>query len=162
MLSPPPMPAIYLNTEGLSSEASDLMASAMTEAAGESAEIGISTGGVRGADLNAIIARAQANQGRDPFWFPPAVVEELRGRILKALGVNSGARGAIYQGIGNVMLTTIQANVDNQRGPGGVSFRALTPEYAKRKQRKFGFITPILRATGDLMAGLKIVITKGY
>jgi len=161
MLTPPRMPQIYIQTEGLTHEASDLMASAMTEAAGESAEIGIATGGARGAELNALIARAQANRGRDPFWFPSNVVDDLRERIRRALGVNGPARAAVYQGIGNVMLTTIQSNVDAQRGPGGTSFRSLTPEYARRKQRKFGFVTPILRATGDLMKGLKVVITKG-
>lgn len=160
MLTPPPIPQIYLQTDGLTSQSADLMAKAMTEAAGDSAEIGIQTGGARGADLNALIARAQANRGRDPFWFPADVVKQLRDRIQRAMSVNVTARQAVYQGIGQAMLAAIQSNVDAQRGPGGTSFRALTPEYARRKQRKFVFVTPILRATGDLMKGLKVVITK--
>jgi hypothetical protein len=55
---------------------------------------------------------------------------------------------------------SIRRNVEEQRNPDGSAFTKLTAAYARRKQRKVGFIVPILRATGDLLGGLRVRVDR--
>jgi hypothetical protein len=127
----------------------------------EPIEIAVVAGGKRGALKNALIAHAQANQQRDPFYVNKRAMEMIRflakGLVSKAMGVRESAA----KQIGDAMLISIGENVKGQRNVGGDSFRPLTAGYALRKQRKFGFVRPVLKATGDLLSGLRVRITRG-
>lgn len=160
MLVMPPPPQLSFDVEGLSSHLQDAVTELLFEQAGRDVEICVVAGGARGAAKNALIARAQANRNRDPFYLNPGAlgaIGELAGQIFAAA---RDARQRLFDTVGDVMLASIQVNVDGQRNPGGQAFRALSLAYARRKQRQFGFTIPILRATGDLLRGLKVVVTK--
>lgn len=159
MVMPPP-PVISFDVEGLSSQMRDAIASLLYEQAGQDVTIAIATGGARGAEKNALIARAQANRQRDPFYLPTEALAKIQALAQTMFGLARDARGPVLELIGTVMLATIQSNVDGQRNPGGQPFTPLTVAYAKRKQHRFGFVVPILRATGDLIKGLRVVIDR--
>ncbi len=57
--------------------------------------------------------------------------------------------------IGERMVEAIIENFERQRNKGGSRFKDLSPAYKKRKQREHGFVYPILKATSDLMGGVK-------
>jgi len=87
-------------------------------------------------------------------------VEGLAGLREAIAGLFQGAAAArrTAEAIGNMLLISVQENVATQRNPDGSAFRPLSPNYAAAKRRKFGFVTPVLRASGDLLGGLKVRI----
>jgi len=146
--------------------AGDAMARAIaTKLAGIGAAAGTSTvnvvaGGQRGGRKNAMIAAVQAIAKRSP-WYPNR--EAMQAIRFAARGLASGDRGTQVRAladIGEVLLASIRRNVAEQKNPDGSQFKALTAAYARRKQRKLGFTIPILRATGDLLGGLRVRVDR--
>ncbi len=123
------------------------------------AEVAIVAGGSRGSATNAMIAKVQAGHQRDPFYLDPQAHEALRFVAPGLTAPQYSTRKRALGLIGELMLNAIGRNVEKQANPGGSKFKDLTANYAAFKRRKFGFVTPILRATGDLLKGLKVRIT---
>lgn len=116
--------------------------------------------GVRGAEVNAMIARAQKGNRRNPFYLNREDLRLVRGTARALAKSDTVVRFNVFKAIGEYMLDAVLRNISDQRNPGGAPFKALTTTYAKFKQRKYGFTTPILKATGDLMASLRIRIDR--
>jgi hypothetical protein len=122
--------------------------------------ISVVPSGARGADQNAIIARAQANRGRAPWYISREDMEPIR-FVAKALGsADAGVRQQAITSIGQLMLAAIGNNIAKQSNADGARFAPLTAAYAAFKRRKFGFIAPILKATNDLLGGLRVKIDR--
>ncbi len=122
--------------------------------------INVVAGGSRGQSKNTLIAKVQQKQLRDPFYLDSQAREAIR---FVANGLTAAAystRKRAVDLIGELMLTSIARNVEKQRNPNGAAFKRLTAAYAAYKKRKFGFIVPLLRASGDLLNGLKVVVSK--
>ncbi len=155
-----PVVSMQIDAEGIGS-VQEQVAADLQSRLPEPIEIAVVAGGKRGALKNALIAHAQANQQRDPFYLNKRAMEVIRflakGLVSKAVGVRESAA----KQMGDAMLISIGENVQGQRNPKGDRFRPLTAGYALRKQRKHGFTIPILKATGDLLSGLRVRITKG-
>ncbi len=130
-----------------------------TSAAIGTVTIGVVPGGRRGAAKNALIAQVQKAQQRDPWYLDKDAMTAIR-FLLRGAGGENADLGAILRQIGSLMVDATRRNIENQRGPGGATFRELTARYAAFKRRKYGFTHPILKATSDLIDGLKAVITK--
>lgn len=117
-------------------------------------------GGTRGGAQNAMIAAVQAALDRNPFYVndksKAAIVEAIRKLFDSSRGVRAMAENTIKQ----LLLIAIGENFQAQRNPNGGKFRPLTAAYAAAKRRKFGFVTPVLKATGDLLGGLKVRVTR--
>lgn len=123
------------------------------------AEVAIVAGGARGGDKNALIAKVQAKQLRDPFYLDPQGMESIRFATAGVTAAQYSTRKRALMLIGELMLNAIGRNVEKQQNPGGSRFKELTANYAAYKKRKYGFSHPILRATGDLLKGLRVRIT---
>lgn len=121
--------------------------------------------GDRTADENTVIAKVQAKQDRNPFYLTREQVAEVRNTLSRTL-VRRGGDGnpeiddRALKAVGERMLEYVRANVAAQRNPNGRGFRPLTPAYAKAKRSAVGFERPILRRTGELIDGLRIVVRR--
>ncbi len=81
--------------------------------------------------------------------------------VAKALGsADASVRQRAITTIGQLMLAAIAHNVERQRDKSGGAFAPLSKAYAAYKQRKYGFIAPILKATNDLLGGLRVTVDK--
>jgi hypothetical protein len=122
--------------------------------------IEVVAGGRRGAAENTRIAVRQAELGRDPFY----VAKDVRKEIAKvAPGVMSPVPAVVRKALTlmqDLLLVGIHRNVERQRNADGTPFTPLTAPYAKWKLRRFGFVRPILRATGDFLDGLRTRVKK--
>lgn len=117
-------------------------------------------GGARGAGRNALIANVQAGRQRSPWYIDRGDMEPIR-FVAKALGsADASVRQRAITTIGQLMLAAIAHNVERQLDKTGGRFAPLSKAYAAYKQRKFGFIAPILKATNDLLGGLKVTVDK--
>lgn len=123
-------------------------------------EISIVAGGTRGSATNTMIARVQAGQQRDPFYLDKQAKEAIRFAANGLMAKVYSTRKRAVEIIGELMLLAIGRNVEKQQNPGGSKFKALTPNYAAYKRRVFGSALPILKATNDLLGGLRVRITK--
>ncbi len=126
----------------------------------ESHAVNIVAGGARGGKKNAMIAAVQAIAKRSP-WYPNK--QAMEGIRFAARGLASDSRTTQVRAlsdIGELLLASIRRNVEEQRNPDGSAFKPLTAAYARRKQRKLGFTIPILRATGDLLGGLRVRVDR--
>lgn len=121
-------------------------------------DLQIVAGGARGGRENALIARAQARMGRAAFGLDARWLTEIR-RMVAALG-GRPARDADLLPIGRRAIEGVLDNVARQREVSGRPFRSLTEPYARQKLRRHGFIRPILRATGDLLDGMHVRISR--
>lgn len=122
--------------------------------------ISVIPSGARGADRNATIARAQAKHGRAPWYISREDMEPIR-FVARALGSSDASlRQRAFANIGQLMLAAIGNNVAKQSNANGARFKPLTDAYAAFKRRKFGFIAPILKATNDLLGGLRVRIDR--
>jgi hypothetical protein len=121
-------------------------------------EVAVVPGGKRGTAKNALIARVQAAMQRNPWYLDKDTMTMIR-FLARGLTDEMRAPEALKR-IGDLMVDAVRKNIEAQRGPGGKTFRELTAAYAAFKRRKNGFISPILRATGDLLDNLKAVITR--
>lgn len=137
-----------------------MVADTVRRLAGDTWEVSVVAGGARGATRNALIARAQANRRRDPFYLSdrswPLVKSLAMGMVGKVVSIKQAAAKQIAE---RLMINVLE-NVESQRNREGDTFSPLTPGYAQRKQRKFGFTKPILKATGDLLGGLRTRIQR--
>lgn len=119
------------------------------------ADVGIAA---TGRPTNALIAKVQASNRRNPFYLSRTARQRIRDLLSAAkpgpFHVDTLAK------IGDVMLKAIKDNVRSQANKDGSIFAPLSPEYAAYKRRKFGFTTPILKATNDLLGGLRWVIDR--
>lgn len=124
----------------------------------DGASVCVVAGGARGGDKNALIAKVQAKQLRDPFYLDAQAKEAIRfaAQGLTAAQYSTRKRAAAL--MGELMLNAIGRNVEKQQNANGGGFKPLSKNYAAYKRRRFGFVTPILRATGDLLKRLKVVI----
>lgn len=127
----------------------------------ETTTIEIVAGGVRGSAQNALIAKTQAKPTggrwrRNPFYLSQRTKERLRFLARGMTSNEPSTRRRTADDIGNVVLQGVYENVEGQRNPDKSKFTKLTPAYAAYKRRKFGFVTPILRASGDLLGGLAV------
>lgn len=114
----------------------------------------------RGAEENAMIARVQKGKQRNPFY----LTREDR-HLVKATGKGLGSasttlRFNTFKAIGDYMHDAVMRNFQQQRNPGGGSFKPLSKNYAEAKRRKYGFTTPILKASNQLMPSLHIRIDR--
>lgn len=126
----------------------------------EGTEIAIVAGGSRGASKNALIAKVQAGQMRNPFYLDQQAKEGIRFAAGGLTAAQYSVRKRAVEIMGELMLLAIGRNVERQQNPGGNRFKPLTDKYAAYKRRKFGFTVPILKATGDLLGGLRVRIQK--
>ncbi len=133
---------------------------AMRDAIGnvDGVSVSVVAGGSRGQQKNTLIAKVQAKQLRDPFYLDAQAMESIRFAAQGVTAKQYSTRKRALDLCGEVMLNGIGRNVEKQANPGGQSFKALTEKYAAMKKRKFGFVTPILKATGDMLGGLRVWI----
>lgn len=115
--------------------------------------------GKRAADVNAMIAKVQAKQKRDPWFFDREMLADIKQLITRAASFPRQWRMRELRRVGDRMLAGVLAHVRDQTNKRG-AFRALTEEYAKAKQRKHGFVTPILVATGELTLQLTTKVRR--
>lgn len=115
----------------------------------------IVAGGRRGQGTNTLIAKVQTGQMRDPFYLDAQARQAIRFALNGLTAGNYSTRMRALVLAGELMLNAIARNVERQQNADGQSFKDLTAKYAAAKRRKFGFVTPILRATGDLLGNLK-------
>jgi hypothetical protein len=150
---------IKVDAEGIKGEV-DTVTHVVHERLGETWEFEVVAGGKRGATKNALIAHAQANHRRDPWYLNKKTLQTMRFLVNGLTSLASSTRDMAARQIGDLLLINVGENVASQKNKGGDKFAALTAGYAKRKQRKFGFTIPILKATGDLLGGLKVRISR--
>ncbi len=120
----------------------------------------VRAGGARGGAKNAMIAAVHAARGRKGIYVNPKAKQNIRDAAAGLFSAVAGVRRAAEDVIKNLLLVSIGENVQAQRNPDGAPFRKLTANYAAFKQRKYGFSIPILRATGDLLGGLKVFVER--
>lgn len=153
------IPNVTVHVDGLAGLEQRLFAQVQARYA-ESVEIAVVTGGTRGASKNALIARVQSAYGRNPFYLNAKTLQVIRAAARGLFGA-AGTAKRTSDSIGAAMLVSINENVGKQQNPDGGKFAELTTGYARRKQAKWGFVKPILRASGDLLGGLRVRVTRG-
>lgn len=122
-------------------------------------DVRIVTGGWRGADKNSLIAKVQAKLGRDPFYLSDELKEAMR-FVVGVAFKDEEKRQAQLKKLGQLILDDVLEHIEKGINKGGKAFKDLTDKYAAYKQRKFGFKHPILKATGDLMFGLRAEVKQ--
>jgi hypothetical protein len=120
----------------------------------------VKAGGKRGGAANATIATVQAAMQRNPLWLNPKAKTAVAYAARGLFAATAGPRKQAEETIKALHMVSIGENVAAQKNPGGGSFRALTARYAAKKQRLHGFVTPILKATGDLLHGLHVEVRR--
>lgn len=125
----------------------------------DESEVAIVAGGARGSAKNTLIARVQQAWQRNPFYLD----DQAKQSIAFALrGLTAGSYSTRLRALtlaGEAMKNAIARNLAAQANPDGSNFRALTEKYAAYKRRKFGYVVPIMRASGDLMDNLQVKVT---
>lgn len=117
----------------------------------------VTTGsGSRSEQTNALIAVVQAENGRNPFYLNQQQSAVVVGQVAKI----ATGKGFNWRTVSDSILTFIKQNAAAQISASGYPFKPLTAAYAQRKKRQFGFVTPILRATGDLLGGLRVRVDR--
>ncbi len=132
-------------------------------------EVAIVAGGDdRSASQNALIAKVQAGKkpfpsgkrtARDPFYVDQQASETIRFSVRGLTAESPGTQRKALDTITKAMIESVNRNVEKQQNPNGAPFTALTLSYAAFKRRRFGFTTPIVRASGDLLDNLSVRIT---
>ena len=122
--------------------------------------ISIVAGGQRGQALNTLIARVQAGVDRNPFYLSKDEREALKFILRGMTSEDAGTRRAAVDKAGREMLDAVLRHVLQQQNKSGKPFKALSERYAAYKRRKFGFVVPILKATGDLLGGLRVLVDR--
>ena len=132
-----------------------------------SGSVEIVAGGRRGEAKNALIAQVQAARKRNPWYISDDIMSLIRLllhdliRQQTAFGLARGLVGPQFlKDVGNLMVLSVQENIRQQKNRDGTTFGELSKRYAAFKRRKFGFVSPILKATGDLIDGIKAVVHK--
>ena len=119
---------------------------------------------------NGEVARYQIDQGRDIVNLSPLEAErvakvfadEVQRRLEAALAKE---RKASSTGISTAAFREAikeYMRISAQKIKSQDNFAPLTPEYAKQKQNRFGFTTPILEATGQLIEALNPSSSAGF
>ena len=122
--------------------------------------IDIVPSGKRGQAANTVIGNVLKSQERNPFYLDAQAKDAIRFAMRGLMAAQYSVRQRAVEIVGEVMKLSVARNLDAQKNPGGGAFRPLTTVYAAFKQRRFGYIVPIGRATGDLMDNLRARITK--
>ncbi len=117
-------------------------------------------GGKRGADVNATIAAVQASHGRNPWYIASDDKLILKLMLMRFAVAAETVKSKALNDIGRFVLRSLLSNVTAQRNKDGSTFARLTEKYIAYKKRKFGFTVPILKATGDLLGGVRVVINR--
>jgi hypothetical protein len=102
----------------------------------------------------------QAARKRNPFYVNRRAMQTIRFLVNGLTSAVDSVRMGAEKAIADELLVSIGENVEGQRNPDGRGFTPLTAAYARRKQRKFGFTIPILKATGDLLGGLRTRVNR--
>ncbi len=123
-------------------------------------EFDVIPGGNRGPHRNALIARIQEARDRNPWYLGKEALEGIRFASRGLISLDATTVASSIRTISDLLLTAVRANVGAMKNPDGSSFRELSAKYAAFKRRKFGFIHPILKATNDLIGGLKVLVKK--
>lgn len=121
----------------------------------------VHTGGARGAAKNALIARVQAALGRNLGWISPKTMAAIKEAARDLASATFQVRRAAEERIKTLLIIGIHENVRSQKNPDGSRFRPLSPDYLAAKRRKYGAAAgSILKATGDLLGGLKARVVR--
>ncbi len=153
-------PTMSIRASGIESFRSQLETILKAHVKPGSVEVTVVTGGARGAVKNAIIARAQANRRRNPWYL------NHRSRVLIAamapglFSSSPGIRKRTEALVATQLVTNVRENVTGQENEDGSTFRPLTARYARHKRRRVGFTIPILKATNDLIGSLKTRVQR--
>ena len=123
-------------------------------------EFAVVAGGSRGQAKNTMIAKVQQARERDPWFINRESREALKFAARGLASIASDTAAAAAQQIKTLLFDAVRTNVENMKNADGTTFRELTARYAAFKRRKFGFISPILRATNDLLGGLRVMVTR--
>ncbi len=123
-------------------------------------EFDVVPGGSRGPHRNALIARIQQARDRDPWYLGKEAMDGIRFASRGLTSFDATTIASSVRTISDLLLTAVRANVEAMKNPDGSTFRQLSAKYAAFKRRKFGFIHPILKATNDLIGGLKVLVKK--
>jgi len=120
------------------------------------------TAGNRDASTNAIIAKAHARgkaplQKRDPWFIDKATMADIRFVLRAAASGGKWVRNT-FRKVGKLMVRGVRLHFAQELNKRG-HFPALTPRYAKWKQKRFPG-KPILTATGELRRSLKVNIRR--
>ena len=152
-------PRLSVEQEGFSGMSHLLEAAIARRFQDGQVEFAVKTGGARGAHQNRIIAAVQAHRTRNPWFLDAPGRASLAGIAGNLLSTAAGVRKAAEDVISKIMLDSIARNVASQRNADGSAFAPLTANYAAWKRRKFG-ARGILQATGDLLGGLIVAVTR--
>lgn len=125
----------------------------------DGAEVDVVAGGARGAAKNTLIARVLQAWKRNPFYLDAQSKESIRFTLRGLTAGNYSTRLRALTLAGEIMKNAVARNMEAQQNQDGSAFKALTTQYANYKRRKFGFIVPIGKATGDLMDNLQVRVT---
>jgi hypothetical protein len=122
-------------------------------------DIAVVAGGKRGAETNAMIAKVQAEHGRNPWYLDATWRTEIVRMCRLASQAPGGWVDADLVALGERLLQAVRDNAARQANKGGGSFRPLTEAYAKWKASRHPG-QPVLRASGDLLDGLRVEIDR--
>ncbi len=156
-----PIQVAFENVDSLASAIEAKISRALQSVDG--VRIAIVAGGRRGQDRNTTNAQAKPlsrRWKRDPFYFNARMRERIRFAARGLTSPDYSTRKRAVDDMGEAMLEGVAENVAGQRNADASGFTKLTPNYAAFKRRRFGHVTPILRASGDLLDGLKVRVDK--
>ncbi len=150
---------VTTTVEGMDAQ-KDALAIELNERLAGDLTVEVVAGGKRGGLRNALIAHAQANKRRNRVYLGNEAMQVVRFLARDLASRLASVRSAVGKAIGDEMIESIAKNVQKQQNVEGDKFTPLTAGYALRKQRKHGFVLPILKATGDLLGGLRVRILR--
>ncbi len=153
--------SVGVHMEGLDQVAQAIRAKLMKSgAAVGTVEIGVVAGGRRGPEKNSLIARVQAAMKRNPWFIDKDTMQAIRFVARGFTSEDASVVASAFKQIGTLLVDGVRQHIGQMKNANGSTFTELTTRYAAFKRRKHGFIHPVLRATGDLMDGLRAVITR--
>jgi hypothetical protein len=151
--------AVTAQVEGLAGMTQHI-ATRLTKQYGGDITFEVVAGGARGRAKNTLIAKVQAAYQRNPFYFSKSTLGHIVKAVPALFSAAAGARRGTVDFVKQIILAGVLENAGAQKNKGGGRFTPLTLAYARRKAAKWG-AKPILSATGDLLGGLKVIVTKG-
>lgn len=134
-----------------------------------------------GREENAMIAAVQSKWRRNPWYISKDDRKLINAKLTRAFAADVNrqvgallgakpdeARNAANEErlvrdlrrIADSVLSGFLGNVRRQTNKDGSPFAALTDAYAAYKRRKHGFTKPILKATNDLLGGLRARVDR--
>jgi hypothetical protein len=160
---------VSVDVEGVREVSSHLLSRVANIVGGNKAvEVYFSEAGNRSKLSNAGKVSINANEpfNRNPFWLKPALkgvmTRMLKEGLTRALRQGRSASGAAMAAtmhdVGEWLVATFKKQLLGMTYEGG--HRDLSPRYKKRKQKKVGFVYPILKRHGDLLKSISYRVVK--